>query len=232
MGGRDNATWLFEGTGAGNMPHNSESFWTSLFALFVLHLAKRGTALTVWQCKEPTDGRYYELRHSSSSIALSGVQVADISIEPPTRAMQGFVYSLLNEKLDAAGIRPDLFMRVPLVGTPRQYKYVFIENKTTEGLQSNQEENYPALIKSIKEKKDTLCEFLLLTSVGSCKPYESAKRFQESMGGSFGMLLWEDVFREMRAQDFKLAGIDVDAWQPFTNALDTVAAQHQKATGN
>ncbi|HEV2488987.1 MAG TPA: hypothetical protein VGT03_04200 [Candidatus Acidoferrales bacterium] len=213
------------------MPHHSESFWTSLFALFVLHLAERGAALNVWHCKEPTDGRYYEPRHSSGAIVLAGLRATDVSVEPPTGAMKSVVQGLLNEEVNAAGIRPDLFIRVPLAAPSGEWKYLFIENKTTGGFQPNQEENYPALLESF-EKNGKPCEFLLLTSVGSCKPYESAKRFQRTMREAFGLLLWEEVLLQMKAHELKLPGIDTGAWQPFTRDFENVVVGRKTMTAN
>jgi hypothetical protein len=36
---------------------------------------------------------------------------------------------------------------------------------------------------------------------------------------NFGLLLWEDVIRQMIETRFQLPGVNVDDWRPFTEAL-------------
>lgn len=226
MNSKGNATYLFER--AGDMPHHSESFWTSLFGLFVLHLANREASLNIWQCRKTASEASYEPRIGANSLALKGIKACDMSIEPPTAATRRFVWNLLNEGVQAAGIRPDILLRIRPSGVGPKEKYIFIENKTTEDLQRNQEENYPSLIEAFN-RLGKPCEFLLLTSVGADKPYNSALAFQKIMGKNFGLILWEDAIRQMKREKFEIQGIDVEEWQPFTEEFDSLIVQHRSA---
>ncbi len=54
--------------------------------------------------------------------------------------------------------------------------------------------------------------------------FRGARHFQRDLRNKFGLLLWEDIFRQMKKRQFYLPGVDVDGWQNYTEALDTDAA--------
>ena len=139
-----NATHLFEGSnGKRAWPASAESFWTTLFSLFALHLGT-GTvsqeSLTIWHC---TDGP-----------------------------------------------------------------------------------NYPRLIGWLLER-DVSFDFLILQSAGCCNALaQQARAFQrEAWAAHFGVLLWEEVLREMKGAHFCFPGVPINAWQKYSAALDSDCAR-------
>ncbi len=225
-----NATYLFERStheetiAVPPLPHSSESFWTSLFALFLLRLGqdKKGQ-LSVWQCKSTQRQPWYEERSDSASIDVRGIKFDDIAVEPP---------SLVGRCLDAnveippdiGGISPDILVRLPINNSRKKQKYLLIETKTVGAdLSQRQVENYLNLLEFLKKRKVD-SELLLLMSVGTTPAmHEAAQNLQRNLRSKFGLLLWEDVLRQMKECRFQLAGIDIEDWQKYTEALNTDA---------
>jgi hypothetical protein len=222
-----NATYLFEGrslqTTHLKLPHKSESFWTAIFSLFLLDLGKVGSIKghpRVWQCKEATTQPWYELRRGSPILKLTGLEFDDLVMEPPTLAGHWF-----DEKVEVpariGGVRPDVLLRLRSNSPNKMSHYVLIENKTVGAdLNKNQVETYPKLLSFLSDHSIE-CQFILLMSVGVTeKIYKSAKILQQNLGSKFGLLLWEDIFRQMKEHQFQLPGIEIDSWQKYTEALD------------
>jgi hypothetical protein len=225
----DNATYLFEGYSPDGvrpqLPHSSESFWSSIFALFLLHLAgkEEGDAhLAVWQPKTPVQPPcYYERRQGSPTINVKNVKFADIAIEPTTVTGRFFRHDL--EVTIEFNFRPDILIKLTPTSPLGSPKWILVENKTVgDGLAKSQFENYLKLMKFLEQNRVD-AELLLLVSVGTTDNtiYNSAKNFQTHLGARFGVLLWEDVLREMGKQAFAPGGLDTAAWaRQFTNAID------------
>ena len=225
-----NTTCLFERFSSSQtpstypLPHSSESFWTALFALFLLHLGKNEKSqLRVWQCKNPPDKHWYEPRRGFQGPDVGGVQFDDIAVEPPTLA--GWHLDA-NVKVTpvTGGISPDILVRLSINNSRQKPKYLLIENKTV-GADLNQRQigNYLNLLEFLKKRKVD-SELLLLMSVGTTPAmHEAAQNLQRNLRSKFGLLLWEDIFRHMKEQRFLLPGVDVGDWQKYTEALDTDA---------
>src|SRR5574342_1334735 len=156
-----NATHLFEKVqGDRSLPPSSESFWTTIFALSLLHISFKDEELRVWQPTSTGQRPWYEpmvqrLRMHSldfDGLAVEPRSVVDIWPEAGVNSTFG-------------GISPDIVARVSATATtPR---FVLIENKITSGamLNPNQVSAYPQLIRLLAEKRIN-ASLLILQSVG------------------------------------------------------------------
>lgn len=211
---------LFEKTGG--LPKSSESFWTSLFALYVLHLGRTNGMIKVWERLDSDKAPYYGPRKGSSSLDLSGLKFEDVSVEPKAHAMAHYFNLVAGLSPKDSGFEPDLVLSRSPSGSPGT-RYLFVENKITQKLQPNQMDNYPRLVKSLN-KKGTKAEFLLLMSVGSNKVDRQARILKTQLGPCFGLLLWEDILRGMSRSGLVLPGVDFQQLEKFTEDLDVDAA--------
>ena len=215
---KNNATWLFDGDN--NWPASSESFWTTLFAFFALHLSNIGALtnhLTVWQCTDGTDNKWFERRKSSTTLELSNLSFNSIAIEP--RDLLKIQWpGILSSK--EGGFSPDIVIKTRKAGSVH---FIIIENKVTTNarLAGNQLENYPRLMNWLNDKKVSF-DFLLLQSVGNnnYNLLENARELQKNHK-QFGILLWEEVLRVMNNTKFAPLGLPIESWQDYTGALDT-----------
>lgn len=72
-----NATYLFNNVG-GVWPANGEQFWTSLFALYLMHLSHQANpTLRVWRANGKS--KKYELRIPKGELLLSPIHFSDIA---------------------------------------------------------------------------------------------------------------------------------------------------------
>lgn len=212
-----NATNLFDRS---SFPHNSEPFWTATFSYFLLHLGGLPEGnLRVWQSKESTKLPYWKPHSFTPELCLGNLSFDDIAVEPS---------SLLGNHFDGkltlsptiGGFRPDLFVRLrkPSAEAPC---FLIIENKTIGAeIYASQQENYLGLMKTLEEGRVTT-QFLLLTSVGmDTKRYEVVGHFQNILRNRFGVLLWEDIIRQMIAAGFSLPGVDPHRWHKYSDSFD------------
>jgi hypothetical protein len=211
---------LFEKTSG--LPKSSESFWTSLFALYVLHLGRTNGMIKVWERLDSDKAPYYGPRKGSSSLDLSGLKFEDVSVEPKAHATACYFKLVAGLSAEDSGFEPDLVLWRPPSGSSGP-TYLFVENKITQKLQQNQMQNYPRLVKSLN-KKGTKAEFLLLMSVGSNEVDRQARILKTQLGPCFGLLLWEDILRGMSRSGLVLPGIDFQQLDKFTEDLDMDAA--------
>jgi hypothetical protein len=214
---KNNATYLFNGDDK-NWPASSESFWTTLFGLFVLHLSNIGeptTGLNIWQGANGTDGKWYERRKPSTTLELSNLSFNSIAIEP-----SNLLKILWPEKLEQkeGGFSPDIVIKTRKADGSDHF--IIIENKGSGAtLRENQLENYPRLMDWLKVKKVSF-DFLLLQSVGNNyylfkKACELQKKYEQ-----FGILLWEEALRVMQKTHFAPQGLPIPLWQVYADALD------------
>jgi hypothetical protein len=116
------------------------------------------------------------------------------------------------------GISPDILARVHATGA--EFRFLLIETKTKyrARFNANQRVAYPNLIHFL-EKKGIDASLHILHSVGCSRGlYEDTKRLQTQLGGRFGLLLWEDVFRVMHSSGFAIPGLDTARLLQFTEA--------------
>lgn len=221
-----NATDLFESKDT-QWPASSESFWTTVFALFAVHIGgptPKGR-LNVWQCTDGTGGKWYQPRTERPTLDLIGLTLDAIAVEPAgfTKPWPGIG---VVPPSSTGGFSPDIVIKAHKPGSGDHF--TVIENKIKSGasLQPNQMENYPRLAAWL-ESQSVSFDILLLTSIGCSEPlYEQARRFQAATwGGRFGILLWEEVLQEMWRSNFSLPGLQIHSWQPYTLALSTECVQ-------
>lgn len=188
-----NATYLFEGNYDGRgWPPSSESFWTSVFAVFALHLGARAGQLTVWQC---TNGgpnkKWYTKRTSRPNLQLANLDFDSVVVEPRALSRPWPGTSLVLPT-DAGGFSPDIVIRSR--GADGSEHFAIVENKVTSSacLADNQIENYPKLANWLRDHGLSF-DILFLQSAGcSDQLYKQAGSFQSSnWGANFGILLWE-----------------------------------------
>ena len=222
-----NMTDLFKKERTG-LPSSSESFWTSLFALYILHLGKIGGELKVWERLATGHAPWYGPRKTSSLIHLAGLKFEDISIEPTHERTARYFASVAGLLVEDAGFSPDILLHRSSAAPQSGPTCIVIENKLTEKLQKNQIENYPRLLGAL-EKKGIKAELLLLTFMGSEPVDKQASTLKERLGNQLGLLLWEDVIREMTKRGFALAGVDF--LQLDTDDLDKDAVWANQAAG-
>ncbi len=212
-----NATHLYEKVrGDRSLPPLSESFWTAIFAFFLLHLSKAHPepTVTAWRVIDSSARPWYERKLASAGLRLKGLSFSAIAVEPLTVML---VWPAAKLDIKLTGIAPDIVLR--LEEEMGKTRYALVENKVTTGamLNANQLSTYPALSHSLAAQ-GIECQFFVLHSVGcSQRLYAATKTLQMHLEDRFGVLLWEDVFRQMHASpQFRLPGFDVDALQPYT----------------
>lgn len=184
-----NATYLFEGTYGRVWPPSSESFWTAIFGMFLLHLGAGPVPqgqLTVWQCSDGGNKKWYSKRLSKPILELTDLDFESIVIEP--RALWKPWPETSFDLPTAVGcFSPDIVMRSR--GQEGTQHFTIIENKITTGacFADNQLENYSHLAKWLREH-DIAFDILLLQSVGCCETlYNQALATSE---WSMGFELW------------------------------------------
>jgi len=214
-----NATYLFELTKATNIPPSSEHFWTTLFVVFLSYLSsiKQATTIRAWECRFG-DSRPWYKRSQQADLNFEKVAFDDFAIEPKGVTD---VWSNLIGRIDPkiGGIDPDIILKFKAVPP----SWALIENKvtTSAALNSNQLTAYPELVELLN-KNSIECRLFLLQSVGcGDKLYEQAGQLQNRLGTQFGILFWEDIFREMVRTKFKIGHLDFGSWMEFTTALDS-----------
>jgi hypothetical protein len=211
----NNATYLFEAKNS-QWPPSSESFWTTLFAIFLL---EKKPVLTIWRYDNSSIRPYFSKRVSQNKqepdcLFLDGLIFESVVVEP--RALsRNWPGTDEIPTADAGGFSPDVVIRL------KNDHFVIIENKITSGamLNKNQLENYPRLADWLTIKN---CKFdiLLLMSVGADGLYKQAKELMDKIGGNFGILLWEEVLKKMKESGFAKDYLPIDDWQKYTEALD------------
>ena len=205
---------------------SSESFWTTLFGFFVLHLGSMDTPskhLTVWHCTDGTDNKWYASRRSAPSLELSNISFESIAIEPLTLSSKPWPGTQLFLSPADGGFSPDIVIKTRKAEGGDHF--VIIENKVREDLQANQMVNYRCLTNWLFGKNISF-DFLLLQSLGSSpKLFEQARCFQNEGNKQFGILLWEEVLRLMQSTHFAQQGLPIQSWQVYTEALDSDCVQ-------
>jgi len=217
-----NATYLFELTKGKSEQEFalpcSESFWTTVFTLFLLGHSEQIGSIRVWhyQRQKPyfksSQGRIFDLR---------GLHASHIAVEPSVASHIRHFGELVNDSSEEvarwSGFRPDLLVRRPL--TDGRHKYTFVEVKTGSISAASQLENYSALISELTRKRIP-CEFFFLCSVGGKALDTSVLSFQQmaDLNEKFAVLLWEEVFLEMAALSFQPLGTEID-WTKYSEAF-------------
>lgn len=212
-----NAAHFFERShGDRSLPQSSESFWTAVFSLFVLHLSARDEgvgSLSLWR-PLPSGPPWYERKVSEVAFPPKArIAMNDLVIEPIEVSE---VWPNLDISPTLAGISPDIIARFPV--PPDNPFFLFVENKVTTiaSLNANQIDTYPKLLEFLNAN-NVRCALWILQPVGcSQKLYTATERLESRLTSRFGLVLWEDVFRLMEATDFCLPGFDITRLQDYT----------------
>ena len=192
---------------------------TSIFVLFLLHLAKTSKPyISTWRPILKTDNTpWWFERKQEPVLNVAGLSFENITVEPSS------ITSIVpNNKisLTISGISPDVVLRLPCKND--KDLYIIIENKPFDNsnLTSKQRNEY---IKA-KEKLNQYgrCILLILHSVGCKGLFKSLIKMEMDNKPDIGLLLWEDVFRIIGESDFTLPGITFSNLNKFTKdaALD------------
>lgn len=243
-----NATYLFEKNRLkkeNNEPDgfldNSESYWTTLFGFFLLHLAQGRKdnrvepVIRTWKCIGSEKAPFYDPKPKNTWLDVSGLTSEGIAVEPAD--LDGvWKGSSIDGNASFTGIRPDIVLKI---NGRNETRYVLIENKTTTKgkLQENQMHNYPRLIKALADgkKEKIICGLVFLQSVGChgrYSYYDQAMEMEKILPepGQFAIILWEDVIRQMINTGFQIAGLDFQGWGQYAEDGKTECKDWLKTT--
>ena len=218
-----NATNLFGNTDA-SLPYCGESFWTTLFALFLLKGAQDNPdsfQVNVYERNSSNSSApYYQLRRESPHFAPGAISMRDISIEPPPNKTQEYLAKQCGGlRLPCFGISPDIVIRVA-----GKSVLTLIECKISGNMQSNQLDNYKTVVSELKAL-NVQCQLLLLASKGMANALDiQVRHLQESLDGNFGLILWEDVLLRMIETKFDVPGVDLNQWRRYSCLEPEVSA--------
>jgi hypothetical protein len=214
-----NATYLFEMSPESDREFFlpcSESFWTTVFTLFLLKHAEQIGSIHAWRYERNTMPCFTNL--TPELLDVRGLVSSDIAVEPTTVSHIDHFRTLLdgpkNEDIARwCGFRPDVVIRRTL--QEGNSKYTFIEVKTGSVSSGSQIENYPMLISNLT-RRSIPCELFFLCSVGGRALDTSVCALQESadLTGRFGVILWEEVFLKMAESGFQPFGHEM-SWARY-----------------
>lgn len=167
---QQNATYLFR-----RYP-NSESFWTSLFAMLLLYLSanKSEIRIQLWEYSESSSGWRYS--PTQQTLKYEGLGIGNIAVEQD-----------LGQALDRrrAGVKPDLLLRDPSGAV------TLIENKTIGSEIGDQIVQYKIALQRCDCKTGRV--FLLVSLGYEGKDWRSLYSKKEMPS----LVLWEDVLEVM-----------------------------------
>jgi hypothetical protein len=194
-----NATHFFERRERHDLlPACSESFWTAVFALFLIHLSRSGNRLRVWSCTQAPTKPWYRRHGVIGDLCLPPLTLNQMAIEP-----RDLTRLLPAESMSLVGISPD----VVVSPAGQAGSVLLVENKVTTGasLNHNQVKAYLEFVRSLP----TGSLFLVLKSVGCCPDlYAQVRALECSLPDRVGLLLWEDVLQTMSRTGFDIPGLN------------------------
>ena len=187
-----------------------------MFGLFVLHLSSNdepSKRLTIWQCTDGTDKKWFKPRNASAKLELHNFKFSSIAIEPSN--LLKIWPKLSNEE---GRFSPDIVIKTWKDNDKEHF--IIIENKGSGArLRVNQLENYPRLMKWLNDNKVSF-DFLLLQSIGNDNLlFEQAQKLQKEYT-QFGILLWEDALNMMKKTNFVPQGLPTPSWQSYAKGLE------------
>lgn len=175
---KDNATWLFQEPD--RRFHNSESWWSSLFGLLLLYLAKRPGNGEIPLRRYVSKPKWKYVR--DGSLDYHELEFKDILVEPK---LSGEVFGGIKWPKEFVDLKPDI-----LVLRPKPRMAVLIENKTIGARFGKQLERYIEIRHHLKASGWSV-EFLPLLSVG----FEAQYEWENLEKHHLRLILWEDVLR-------------------------------------
>lgn len=181
----DNATWLF--IRPSPYFHNSESWWSALFSILVLHLARADNPkIPLRKCVGSPKESFNFL---GEYLDCSDVKFDEVLVDAKLtqRLFPGIAWP--NEFRDT---RPDI-----MIHRPKLKRITLIENKTVGANLGEQLDRYYE-VKEHLSKEGWSVEFFLLISSG----YENRREWRAVEKTETKLILWEDVLRIMDSTDF------------------------------
>ncbi len=173
------ATYLFERPT--RTCHNSESWWTALFSIVLLHLAKHpksGEIITKEYRRGPV-WAYCE----AGGLDLLELSFSEVFVEPKLTAE---LFQGLRWPKDFWNLVPDI-----VISRPKRRRTIFIENKTTgANIRKRQLKDYLGAIEYLKHN-DWNAELVYLMSIG----YQPDREWNLIEENRVRVILWEDVLR-------------------------------------
>jgi hypothetical protein len=187
----DNATWLF--IKPSPYFHNSEPWWSALFSILVLHLArgKDNFKIPLKKCVGSPKESFNSL---GEYLDCSDVKFEEVLVD--AKLNQRLFPDLPNEFRD---IRPDI-----MIHRPKLKRIALIENKTVGADLGEQLDRYHE-VKAHLSKEGWSVEFFLLISSG----YEIRREWGAIEKTETKLILWEDVLRIMDSIEFFRSTIGV-----------------------
>lgn len=182
----DNATWLF--IQPSPYFHNSEPWWSALFSILVLHLARRENPpkIPLRKCVgSPKESFNFLGEYLDCSDAKFDEVLVDAKLTQE-------LFSGIDWPDEFRDIRPDIMIHRPKLG-----RITLIENKTVGANLGEQLDRYHE-VKEHLSKEGWSVEFFLLISSG----YETRKEWRAVEKTETKLILWEDVLRIMDSIEF------------------------------
>lgn len=212
-----NATHFFERWTDKSLPASSESFWTAVFALFLVHLSSREggvSSLPLWRPLR-SGPPWYERKAAELVVPpRTPLALNDLAIEPTEVSN---VWPALDLDPSLAGISPDIVAR--FASSADNAFLLLVENKITTGasLSANQTNAYPRLLELLAQHAVPSVLWVLQPVGCSQKLCAATRRLESRLTSRFGIVLWEDVFRFMQATYFCLPGLDIMTLQGYVD---------------
>src|ERR1700680_382593 len=182
----DNATWLFEKPSRSF--RNSEPWWSALFSILVLHLA-RGSANPRIPLRKYVGSPDEGFPSLEEPLDCSNIKFDELLVDA---RLNQTLFPGIDWPIAFKDIKPDI-----MIHQHDAKRTVLIENKTIGHHLGRQLDRYHAVRKYL-ESKGWKAEFLLLISFG----YETKREWRAVETTETKLILWEDVLRIMDSIEF------------------------------
>ncbi len=191
--GQPKADWLFEGKDpSGNRTRswqNSEHWWTALFSLLLLHLAKNNMSnkIPVRKLKKFDENKDCLFFEPAVPLDLAGLKFSTLAVEAGlSQKVAPDMFQVSNWPKGLSRMEPDI-----TICEPEKKQAIFIENKTVRA-QVGRLIDYLGLGKRL-EKDGWKIETIVLISLGNSK--SQIWKTIEDRNEELHVILWEDVLR-------------------------------------
>jgi len=210
-----NATYLFQEPNRNH--HNSESFWTSFFALYLLHLSKQANTpeIPAYKCNLKDGKRRFE---TDGILNIpKGLDYRNVVVEGGIR--DGFVPNL------SSPIPQNLYNLKPDIIIQKNSEIIVIEVKTIGASIANQQkENYEQITEFLNQNGYKASLYFLI-SAGYEHSIDNLS-YNSSNIDTFKLLIWEQIFKHIFTYNpesllAKYLGDITDYYIPEEDYMDT-----------
>jgi hypothetical protein len=185
--GKGNATYLFcRPEARENGLHSSESFWTSIFALYILIASdlRKPTQIPTYKFKDDQD--HWEYIKNGEFNVLMGLKYDDLIIEGKINKFMELI------EISAQYITKEYWDKKPDIIIKKDNQIIIIEVKTIGSpLLKDSVEFYIKLKNYIKTKSEYNVELYFLYSLGN----NEAEKYLNNNDPPFKIILWEHVLK-------------------------------------